>query len=146
MNGTTRTIGRLATRLAAAWVVALVILGAMLGAAGAETKTSDLGNKTKTQFIKGCFKAGGEVTTLEAPGNGFTCTHNDGKTETCDWTTKQCTTTTPFRQPNRGPHAPLGDAVLTQDEDAPPGPGTRVGDVRANGGTVLVATDDDDQP
>ena len=120
-----RQTPRLLGRLVAVMMLVLILGGGLLavprGAAGVEV----LVTVSQHDFVAGCKAHGGtpeRVTT-----HVVKCTNQDGSTITCNFDTKQCTTTpAPLTRPPDGPAAPIGGGgVVTTRAQAANEPAAR---------------------
>ncbi len=145
--GQSGRFGRAALRVAAVTMLVLLVLGATLGTASAETKTEMSG--TAYQFVDECLKAGGKV--YGAGTDVITCWYagTTGLRTVCNVVTRICTTYWSFEP---GIEAPTTNGTVTggtATTGGVTGGGTRpIVDTRpaASPGTILVLDSDDQQP
>jgi hypothetical protein len=89
--------GRAALRCAAAAIVVLVVLGATLGTASAQTDRYTTKGMTRDRFIKACETARGD---LVVSGATTRCQWGKGRENACNWATKKCTSRYPGLYPS----------------------------------------------
>lgn len=95
-------IGRTAVRVVAAWAIALLVLGAAMGAADARNVVI-----SQHDYVKLCKSTGGTPTT--AGPHMVRCSYPGKLTSTCNFDTGLCTDVIPFTQPgNTGTHGEIG--------------------------------------
>jgi hypothetical protein len=118
------------SRLMAAAALLLILGGVLLamppGAAGAGVIVT----VSQHDFVAGCKAQGG--TPQRVTTHVVKCTNKDGSTITCNFDTKQCTTTpAPLTRPPDGPAAPIGGGgVVTTGARAAHAPAARSGHQR----------------
>ena len=130
-------IGRTTGRVVVALALALLVGGLAAGGAGAATSSRPF-TETTADFMKSCLKGGGEVgNAINAAGDvTVSCTRTDKSVETCNFTTKMCTTTPPPRRiSDFGVAAPGGTGTFDG--------GTSGGAANTHGGGQTLTTADE---
>jgi hypothetical protein len=153
LTGRNERFGRAALRIAAAAMLVLLVLGATMQAAGAETTTTPI-TESKDEFIKKCKAAGGTIMEGAGPTAGeVTCTRQDkGTSTTCNFNYWYCTTgPIPgfYPDPNlqtSTTHGTVGGGVATGGGTSSGQGSTTVRPQTAKPGTIVVLDDDDGQP
>lgn len=138
---TVTRFGRLAVRMAAVLMFALVVLGMTARDAGAEQFP---GNVTVSQgkFVRICKQFGGTPTRVTT---GVVKCSLEGMTSVCNFKTMTCVDTIPFTQPDQQPvleGAVILDAGSATSDEQPSAGTTRVS---VNRGTIVSAEDDRSQ-
>jgi hypothetical protein len=138
-------IGRTAGRVVAVLALALLVGGLAAGGAGAATNTRPF-TETTADFMKACMKGGGEVANaINAAGDvTVSCTRKDKSVETCNFTSKTCTTTPPPRRAGDPGIAAPGGAGTFDGGTGGGAADSHAGTHAVGGGQTLAA--DDDQP
>jgi hypothetical protein len=136
------TVGRRVARVVATLALTLLAGGLAAGVVGAATNSRPF-TETTADFMKSCMKGGGEVSNAINTAGDVTvsCTRTDKSVETCNFTSKMCTTTPPPRRVSDfGVAAPTGGGALTA-ETGGSSTGTQTG-ANVVGGENLAADDD----
>lgn len=140
--------GGAALRCAAAAGLVLLVLGATLRAAGAETRTHPV-LQTKEQFIANCKLSGGTVMEGDGELAGIVwCQLGPDRSIECNFNYWYCTITTSFYpgEQSSTTHGTVGGGAATDDGEAAGGQEPLVVTrTTTKPGTVLVL-DDDERP
>jgi hypothetical protein len=132
--------GRLAVRIAAVAMFALVVLGMSARSAGAETFPGNV-SVSQNEYVKICRDLGGKTSSVGT--RQVKCDMGGGYSSVCNFKTMKCTDTIPFTQPQAGEPV-LGGAVVLDGAsatvDEQPSAGTTR--VTANRATIVLAEDE----